>query len=167
MTNNSKRRQSSGRSPMDEALKYLTPKARTIREVERHLDERQYGEYEIQQVIDRLIELDYLNDVTYCQEFIRTRLATKPVSRKKLYEQLSAHEVPKNIIEDALNSLAPEQEQENAHAVAEKFYMQFQRAQIAPEEMENRLMKRLLSRGYSYDAAKEAIRSLSVHEYNC
>ena len=62
--------------------------------------------------------------------------------------------------------LAPEQEQENAQAVAEKFFLQFQRAELSPELMEDRLMKRLLSRGYSYDAAKEAIRSLPLDKNN-
>ena len=36
-----------GNTPMDAALKFLTAKARTVREMEDHLDSLNYGEYEV------------------------------------------------------------------------------------------------------------------------
>ena len=41
-------------SPMDAALAYLSDRARTIREMEEKLDSLNYGEYEVNQVIERL-----------------------------------------------------------------------------------------------------------------
>lgn len=49
-------------TPMDAALDYLSDRARTVREVEEKLDSLNYGEYEVNQVISRLIELKYLDD---------------------------------------------------------------------------------------------------------
>ena len=145
---------------MDVALKYLVSRPRTIREVERHLDEKQYGEYEVQQVVDRLIELGYLNDQAYAQEFVRSRLATKPVSRQKLYQQLSNHELPKDIILAALEQVPKEQEEENALAVAKKVAAQLERGNISAEEANVRMMRRLLGRGYSYEDARKAVCAL-------
>ena len=39
----------------DEALNFLTPKARSVRETENHLDECDYSEVEITQTIERLL----------------------------------------------------------------------------------------------------------------
>ena len=52
-------------SPMDAALTYLTDRMRTVREVEDKLDDLQYGEADILAVVERLKELNLLNDEEY------------------------------------------------------------------------------------------------------
>ena len=104
-------------TPMDAALDYLSDRARTVREVEEKLDSLNYGEYEVNQVISRLIELKYLDDEKYAADFIATRLATKPISRKKLWTQLYAHKLSKDVINAALEAITPETEQGNAAAL--------------------------------------------------
>lgn len=104
---------------MDAALDYpFRQGQRTVREVEEKLDSLNYGEYEVNQVISRLIELKYLDDEKYAADFIATRLATKPISRKKLWTQLYAHKLSKDVINAALEAITPETEQGNALAVA-------------------------------------------------
>ena len=73
-----------GASAYDEALYFLTPKARTVREVENRLDECNYSEGEIMAAIDRLRNNGLLNDEKFARDFIESRLNTKPVSRGKL-----------------------------------------------------------------------------------
>lgn len=148
------------RTPMDTALAFLAPRARSVREVERHLDEKQFGEFEVQQVIDRLLELDYLNDAAYAAAFIQSRLNTKPMSRKKLKEQLLAHELAREVVEEALLVITDEQEEAHALLVAQKHAAQLagvEEAQRAP-----RLLKRMLGRGFSYEVSRAAIRQVYV-----
>ena len=143
-----------GNTPMDAALKYLTPKARTVREVERHLDSCNYGEYEVYQVVERLKELNLLNDENYAAEFVRSRLATRAVSRKKLYQQMLSHELPKDIIENALSGVPEETELSGATETAEKFLRQL--SSYDEDERRERVLRRLLGRGYDYGIAKQA-----------
>ncbi|MDD3920209.1 MAG: RecX family transcriptional regulator [Eubacteriales bacterium] len=147
-----------GTTPMEAALKFLTPKARTVREVERHLDDQQFGEYEIMQVIERLTELGYVNDLAYAEEFVRTRLNTKPVSKTKLRMQLEAHEIPADIIETALSSISAESETERAMLAAEKYLRQL--TAFSGDELRERLLRRLISRGFSYDDSNAAVKAL-------
>lgn len=150
------------KSPMDVALQYLTMRARTVREMERYLDDKQYGEYEIQQVIERLQELNYLNDAAYAENFISSRLNTKPVSRRKLEEQLRQHEIESDIIDEALLAVTDEVEQNNANAVAEKYASQME--DLPMEERCMRVQRRLVSRGYSFDCVKRAMREVGLVE---
>ena len=53
-----------GNTPMDAGLKFLTAKARTVREMEDHLDSLNYGEYEVYQVVERLKELGLMKGDT-------------------------------------------------------------------------------------------------------
>lgn len=148
-----------GSSAYDEALYYLTPKARTVREVENRLDECNYSEGEIMQTVERLIAAGLLNDEKYAHDFVSSRLATKPVSKRKLREQLAGHFIPGELIDAALAEVSDEAESENAFAVAEKYYRQF--ASLAEDERRRRVGLRLTSRGYGYDDIRAALERLS------
>jgi regulatory protein len=149
-----------GRTPMDAALRYLGARARTAREIERHLDACEYGEVEVYDTVERLKDLGLVNDLAFAQEFVRTRLATKPISRAHLREQLLAHEVEQDAIDQALEQVDDESQQRSAAAVAEKYARQY--ARLPEKERDEMVLRRLLSRGYSYDDARAAMRALGA-----
>ena len=150
-----KKASETGRTPMDSALRFLGARARTIREVERHLDACEYGEVEVYETVERLKELNLLDDLAYANEFVRTRLATKPISRAHLREQLLAHEVEQEAMDRALEQVDEEAQQRSAVSVAEKYARQY--ARLTQEERDEMVIRRLLSRGYSYDDARAAL----------
>ena len=141
---------------MDAALSYLTGRMRTVREVEDKLDDLQYGEGDILAVVDRLKELKLLNDEEYAREFVRSRLATKPMSRQKLYLDLRAHKLPEELIESALNELPKETAADNAMEVAKKYWRQM--SALEEPIRRERVLRRLMSRGFSTEASLAAIR---------
>lgn len=149
-------------SPMDAALSYLTARMRTVREVEERLDDLQYGEGDILTTVIRLQELNLLNDAEYAREFVRTRLASKPVSRQKLYMDLKAHKVPEELIRAALEELPTETEADNAREVAEKFWRQM--SGLEESVRRERVLRRLMSRGFSTEASLAAIRQVAEAE---
>ena len=140
---------------MDSALRFLA-RARTMREVERHLDACEYGEVEVYETVERLKELGLLNDLAFAEEFVRTRLATKPVSRAHLREQLLSHETDAEAIEQALLQIDDETQQKSAVSVADKYARQY--ARLPREERDEMVIRRLLARGYGYDDARAALR---------
>lgn len=150
------------RSPMDAALDYLTGRMRTVREVEDKLDDLQYGEGDILATVERLKELNLLNDEMYAREFVRSRLATKPVSRQKLYMDLRTHRVPEELIEEALNELPSETETSNALEVARKYWRQM--AALEEPTRRERVLRRLTSRGFTMEASLSAIRQAAEEE---
>ena len=147
---------------MDAALDYLTDRMRTVREVADRLDDLQYGEGDILAAVERLKELNLLNDEAYAREFIRSRLATKPVSRQKLYMDLRAHKVPEEIIEAALNDLSQDTETDNAREVAKKFWRQM--SGLEERVRRERVLRRLMSRGFSTEASLAAIREAAEED---
>lgn len=147
---------------MDAALAYLTDRMRTVREVEERLDDLQYGEGDIFTTVERLKELNLLNDMEYAREFIRSRLATKPVSRQKLYMDLKGHKLPEEVIHDALEEMPRETEADNALAVARKFWQQM--SSLEESVRRERVLRRLMSRGFSAEASLSAIRQAAEEE---
>lgn len=142
-------------SPMDAALKHLGYRARTVREMERYLDTCEYGEVEVMETIERLQALGLLDDRAFAEEFVRTRLASKPVSRAHLSEQLYSHELPRELIDEVLSSVPDDAEEENACEIARKYLRQLH--SLPDRERDERVLKRILSRGYPFDMARVAL----------
>ena len=90
----------------------------------------------------------------YAEQFIRTRLATKPVSKSHLYRQLAEHHVPSEIITEFLAKIPEENELQNAVEIAAKFYRQFQ--SLEPETRRMRVLSRLEARGFRFDVSQRA-----------
>ena len=145
-----------GISAYETALNFLTPKARTVREVELKLDEGNYSEGEIMQTVERLAEAGLLDDEKYARDFVETRLNTKPVSRFRLEEQLKGHFVPSDIIESVLDGLGEGLELNNAVQVAQKYLRQFEKIEDENEKL-RRVYTRLRTRGYSHETIMNAI----------
>ena len=141
---------------MDAALTYLGYRARTAREVERRLDELQYGEVEIAETLERLKELKLVDDAAYAEEFIASRLRSKPVSRAHLREQLRAHELDNDILCDALSAVTDERERENACRAARAFYP---REGLPDDDGKSyeRLLAKLMRHGFGYYDSRYAL----------
>lgn len=133
-------------------MRYLGYCARTIREVERHLDEKEFSEVEVYDTVERLKELKLLDDAAYCEEFVQSRLRTKPVSRQHLKRQLREHEADETAAEEAVAAISDEQERANARSIAEKYDRQF--AALDEPERRRRVQARLNARGYDYDTIR-------------
>lgn len=153
-----KRNASKGTSPMDAALRFLAARPRTVREVEDKLDSLDYGEGDIGMTVARLKELGLLNDESFAADFVASRLAAKPLSRRKLREQLLSHRISGDLADGALGALDDEAEAANALAVAEKYARQF--ATFDADERKRRVTRRLVGRGFDYQASKAALERL-------
>ncbi len=143
---------------MDAALSYLTARARTEGEMELYLSKQQFGEVEVYDCIERLKELGYLNDRQFAADFIATRLSTKPVSRRKLREQLYSHKLEAEVIQEALEAVTDAVEEENAAQVAAKFWRQFEG--LEEYERKARVIRRLLGRGYDLGLVRARVEAM-------
>lgn len=141
-----------GKTPIEAAFCYIGLRQRTINEVNRYLTKEGYTSEQAEQAICRLKELKYLDDIAYAEDFVRTRLNTKPFSRAKLLEQLFYHGITQDIAESTLGNISDETEFATALLIAQKYSPKLQKRK--PEMRGQYLLRYLLSKGYTYDIAK-------------
>ena len=149
-------------SPMEHALTYLTAKDRTVSEMQAYLDGKEFGEADVDAAIERLKELGILDDRRYAQRFVETRLASKPVSRAHLREQLIGHGLNREDVDAAMESVDADAERDNALSVARKYYRQFR--SLEPEKRRERVLSRLTARGFSYDVSRKAFETVAEED---
>lgn len=103
------------------ALKYLSYRPRTTQEVKDHLYKKNADEEIVEQVIDYLFSLSYLDDENFCELWIRDRVNLKPMGKFRLLQELLDKGVEKEVIESSLENHLPQQlEYELAVELAKK-----------------------------------------------
>ena len=132
------------------AYKYLSYRPRSIAEVERNLRDKKYDEMVISQVVERLQELQLLDDSAFARFWVEQRDTFKPRSAMALRQELMQKGVARDVIDDVLADV-------DETAVARKAAAtRFNRWQHLPEDEFRKKMGGFLQRrGFSYGVIKE------------
>lgn len=84
------------------AVKYIMYKPRTQYEVKNKLLKLDYNEELIEEVINELLLLEYLNDNLYAEKFIKNSQNVKPMSKNMIKYKLKEKGISDDIIQKAL-----------------------------------------------------------------
>lgn len=91
------------RAAKSSALKYLSYKLRTEKEVRIKLQEDGFDEYSAQMAIEELKALGYINNKIYVQKYVFDRSKLKPKSKKLIKLELQSKGIQEEIIDEVLN----------------------------------------------------------------
>src|SRR4030065_223492 len=89
-------------TPFSKALKYLSYKNRSTKEIYDYLLKKNFSEEEITQAIEKLIEYKFLDDSSFSEIFIRDR-QLKGRSKRMISYELKQKGVNKETAEESLN----------------------------------------------------------------
>jgi regulatory protein len=128
----------------------------TTKEIRDKLAERGYIDEVTQDVIATLERYGYLNDRTYAEEWIRSRMRAKPKGKTALRQELARKGVEKSIIEDALNQTFDESKEADmvldlARQKARSY------SSDDPAVARRKLQSFLLRRGFDFETVRDAI----------
>lgn len=148
---------------LDKALNYayrlLGYRSRSIREIETRLAKKGYGQPTIRKVVDRLKELDYLNDLEFAKAWVEDRMKTRPKGRTLLRCELKEKGVDEALIDEAIGELyQPEDEYRLAMRLATTRLKE--RGNRASVLYRKRAHDYLVRRGFSYDVVAQVIREI-------
>lgn len=87
------------------ALRYLARRPKTIREMKAYLEKKKVSSSEIDQIIQRLTELGYLDDREFARQYIDNRIRFKPKSTYALGYELRQKGICPDIAEEVLSRL--------------------------------------------------------------
>ena len=83
----------------DAAFRLLSFRMRSICEMRKRLKQKSFTKSEIDQVINKLIKLDYLNDTSFAKIFINEKIKNKKIGPRALRSELFPHKLSSELIE--------------------------------------------------------------------
>ncbi|GIU80964.1 MAG: regulatory protein RecX [Acidobacteria bacterium] len=139
------------------SLRLLARRAYTIAEMHQKLLEKDWTDKDaVNKVLEKLIELGFLNDEKFAEEFIGSKLRLKPVGKRLLRQNLREKQVAEDIIKNVLEEIDEKE-------LIEKSLQKRLRAKGQPKtikELRN-LQSYLISQGFDPELVYETIRKLS------
>ena len=129
-------------------------RARSRFELETLLKNCGFADEIIQSVICQCEKQNYLNDAEFARELVRKRLATRPVSRKRLEQILNKYGIDHDIIDATIDSaFTHEDEIRIANQAANKRWERLKT--LPPQKARLRLINFLRSRGFDWEVIQK------------
>lgn len=145
------------REAKSRAVKYLSMKLRTEKEVRDKLSEEGYDEECTEKVVNELKAIGYINNQLYAQKYIFDRSKLKPISKKLMKKELIFRGIPEETADEVLQDWKVED-----LAVAESLLKRkFGKYDLSDEKVIKKAMMFLMHRGFSADTIREALRDYS------
>lgn len=142
----------------DAALKFLSYRMRSEKEVRDKLKKKEFAEALIAEVIKDLKRVNLIDDYEFASAFIRDRISNNPRGKILLRQELWKKGIKKEIIEKALREYFKDEDKELILA-KELLQKRKKRYEGLDESIaKRRLMSFLLRRGFSYDIVKQVLR---------
>ena len=142
------------------ALRFLSTRPRTEREVRDKLREKEFGDEEIARTLDDLRRSGLLDDDAFARMYIRDALTLRPAGRLLIARKLALLGVPKSVAEKAIDDALRETDQaETARSLAEQFVAKARavRRNESPDRLRHRLAAYLGRRGFTWDVIQPVI----------
>lgn len=146
------------------ALRFLSTRPRTEREIRDKLREKEFSDEEIVRTIEELKKSNLLNDQEFARMYIRDALALRPLGRSVLRRKLLLLGVDRSVTDGALDEAFAHID---LHAIVRDAAEQFLKKTLTsqkkpdPRKVRARLTAFLLRRGYSWDIAGPIVKSLT------
>ncbi len=162
-----KKREPAGEAELFEyAVGALSRRMRSVRDLRRLMKARAHegetGERDIDRVVERLIELKYLSDDRFAQDYTRLRKENQGYGRRRVQQDLAAKGVDRELTATTLAAAYDDADEvELARAYCARKRIQPPGGPDAPKQTA-RLMGRLLRAGYSSPAIFKLLRGWKV-----
>ena len=131
------------------ALKLLSFRPRSKRELKNRLKKKGFGQEVAEQILDRLEELNLIDDHKFALLWVEEKLKNRPTGRKILEQELYLKGIEKEIIQEVLDKTFSEIDEKD---LALKLFQKKKKQYLKLDEdtAKRRLNNLLLRRGFSY-----------------
>jgi regulatory protein len=144
-------RQAADDKAYDLALRFLSYRVRSSREVLDYLVGKHYGRPEAAGVVERLQQTGLVDDVAFAAAWVADRQALRPRSRRVLEQELLAKGVSREVAVQAVAAIGPEGHEAMLQELVAK-----KRRQTAYQD-DAKLVAYLARQGYGYGEIKKAL----------
>jgi regulatory protein len=146
------------------AVNFISYRPRSSREVLDRLTKKGFDPSLSSELVERLRELNLLNDIEFARMFVRDRLLRKPMGRALLRKKLMEKGISFQMCESVIKEYVTDRDEEVAakNLLTRKLKMsQARYSKLDPVTRQKRLMDYLLQRGFSHEVASKTARSLT------
>lgn len=139
---------------MQKAVRALTARERTQKELERSLQRSGYREDTIARIVGYLVERRYVDDERYANQLAQNR--QRKHSARRITQTMQQKGIERSTIDSALAHVEESAQQELLDDLARKYV--WRHPDISTPQERNKAIASLVRRGFDFSSAREALR---------
>lgn len=140
------------------ALRYAALRPRSVWELEQYLKRKDSPAPQTEQITNKLLALDILNDEKFAKMFVHDRTLLRPTSRRKMLAELRKKHIPEEVIQITLEIEQIDELASLREVIAKK------RSQSKYKNDNLKLMQYLARQGFGYSDIKQALGETTSYE---
>ncbi|MCJ7497076.1 MAG: RecX family transcriptional regulator [candidate division Zixibacteria bacterium] len=142
----------------DAALKFLSYRMRSEKEVRDKLKKKEFAQDVIEEVIEDLRRVNLIDDYSFASAFVRDKISNKPQGKILLKQELWKKGIKEETIEKVLKEYFEDEDEELnlAKKLLEKRKKRYEN--LDKNVAKRRMMSFLLRRGFSYKIVKQVLK---------
>ncbi|NWF52509.1 MAG: regulatory protein RecX [Nitrospirae bacterium] len=143
------------------ALKLLSYRGRSVKELQERLRIKGFSDHEISSVINYLQHINLINDRLLAEELRTKLIKAKLLSQKSAKKIMNMRGIPKEIIDNIL-TFDETEDRENAKKLIQKKVISLKNYPV--EKIKKKLHDLLLRKGYSYETINVVLKEINLKE---
>ncbi|MGM0167244.1 regulatory protein [Enterococcus sp. AZ135] len=144
------------------ALNYLSYQLRTEKEIRTYLKDNEIESTDRQKIVDRLKEMNLLDDLVYGESYIRTQMRIGDKGPRVLQQKLKQKGLKDNDIQQALYLYEADEQFQVAYHTAKKALKKFHHN--SQREVRQKLQQLLMTKGFNSDISKSVLAEIDFSE---
>ena len=153
--NSAPQRSDAQEETLQRALRYLSYRPRSEAEVRSHLRQRGCARAAIERSVERLRQLNYLNDGNFARSWVAAKVAGSGYGPKRIEQELKAKGIGPAVIRDIVTEAFSEGEEAHARRLLEKRY---RKLELNDDKTLRRAVAFLQRRGYSNNVIHDILK---------
>jgi len=133
---------------------------RSLFEVRVKLEDWGLKPEEVDKLISRLVEQDFLNEKRFVDSFVRGRFGLKKWGKVRIRQELKMRQIPNDMIMEALDALDEVDYEETLHFLAKRKWKLTRESDLYKKKA--KVSRFLLFRGFESDLIKEVVDKLAT-----
>jgi regulatory protein len=156
-----KKRENEFEEAKETAFRFLSYRSRSVLEVKRKLQEKDFSPHTITATLSRLTELGYLNDQEFAVTVARSSLKNKQWGPIRIYDALLKKGIAKDIIDHTLAELTREFDINQVARLAFESKFALKPHQLKEEKTRKKVVSYLKRKGFSWNTIYRIIKSFA------
>ncbi|OTO20137.1 hypothetical protein A5875_001486 [Enterococcus sp. 3H8_DIV0648] len=144
------------------ALNYLSYQLRTEKEIRTYLKDNEIESVDRHKIVERLKELNLVNDLVYGESYIRTQMRLGDKGPRVLQQKLKQKGLQDNDIQQALYLYEADEQFNVALHTAKKALRKFHHS--SQREVQQKLQQLLMTKGFNSDISKSVLAEIDFSE---
>ncbi|GEL05860.1 recombination regulator RecX [Rummeliibacillus sp. G93] len=142
------------------SLSYLSYQMRSEHEVRQKLKGLEFGDAVIQEALQKLKKLGFLNDESYSRALVETKKKTAKKGPRAIKMDLKKRGIEENLQQRVLDEFSEDEQAKIAKQLAEKVVRSEHRK--TPVQIKQKIQDLLLRKGYSYSICERVIEQVDL-----